>query len=168
MRSCAAAFGPVGICKVTARSYLRPSPHGLFRWPSPAPRSTGSPARRGNRTVRRPRLSVACDDAVALLLDTRLPGLIAEAVKGGQGIRGFYIADTDDFIYLGVMRKGFVPEEGDAVPMYRIPRDAETRLLIGKLPSFDVAVPETEELRLQLKKTEEVDDPLPPATPVGD
>jgi hypothetical protein len=87
----------------------------------------------------------------------------------GQGIRGFYIADTDDFIYLGVIRKGFVPEEpGDAVPMYRIPRDAETRLLIGKLQSFDAAVPETEELRLQLKETEEVDDPLPPVTPVGD
>jgi hypothetical protein len=82
----------------------------------------------------------------------------------GLGIRGFYIADTDDYIYLGVIREGYVPEEpGDAVPMYRIPRDAETRLLIGKLQPFETAVDETEQLRLQLKAAEEADDPLPPA-----
>lgn len=83
----------------------------------------------------------------------------------GQGIRGFYIADTDDFIYLGVIRQGFVPEDpGDAVPMYRIPRDDETRLLIGKLQPFDDAVPETEELRQQLIEVDE-EDPLPPSAP---
>lgn len=86
----------------------------------------------------------------------------------GLGIRGFYIADTDEFIYLGVIRQGFVPEEpGDAVPMYRIPRDEETRLLIGKLQLFDQAVTETEELRMQLKEAEQTDDPVPadPAEP---
>jgi hypothetical protein len=80
----------------------------------------------------------------------------------GYGIRGFYIADDADFIYIGVIRTNDVPDDpGDAVPMYRIPREDETRLLIGKLQPFDAAVEESEELRIQLKETELRNDPLP-------
>lgn len=60
------------------------------------------------------------------------------------------------------IRGGYAPKEpGDAIAMYPIPRDAETRLLIGKLQPFATAVGETEQLRLQLEAAEETDDPRP-------
>jgi hypothetical protein len=84
----------------------------------------------------------------------------------GHGIKGFYVADDADYIYIGVIREGFIPTgPGDAVPVYRIPREDETRLLIGKLQTFEAAVNEAEELRGQLKETEQFDDPLPPVDP---
>lgn len=85
----------------------------------------------------------------------------------GQGIRGFYVADNDDFIYLGVIRADYRPSAGAhpgepeaAVPLYRIPRTGNTRLLVGKLQGYDDAVAEAEDLRKQLKETKLIA-PLP-------
>lgn len=76
----------------------------------------------------------------------------------GQGIRGLYIADDDEYISIGVIRNGYVPPEADetvddTIPMYRIPRTDETRLLIGKAQGFNDAVGETEALPRQLRET---------------
>lgn len=75
----------------------------------------------------------------------------------GPGIRGLYVADTDDFVYIGVIRGGFEPLPGveprdrDAsFPLYRIPRTDLTRLLVGRPRPFDDAVVEAEDLRNQL------------------
>jgi hypothetical protein len=75
----------------------------------------------------------------------------------GQGIRGFYVADDDDAIWIGVIRadnpecETAAPE--DSIPLYRIPKDEDTRLLIGQLKPYAEATCEAEELRQQLKET---------------
>ncbi len=50
----------------------------------------------------------------------------------GHGLRGIYVADNDDFIYIGLIRKGRPHESpSNGVPLYRLPRIAESRTLIG-------------------------------------
>jgi hypothetical protein len=82
----------------------------------------------------------------------------------GAGIRGLYVGDNDDAIYIGVIRAGFEPNNpDDAPPLYRIPREDITRLLVGKPRKFEEAVSASESLRQQLKANEKLADPLPAA-----
>lgn len=70
---------------------------------------------------------------------------------GGEGIRGFYVADDEETIYLGVLRPGYPPDRsGDELPLYSIARDDDTRLLIGKTLPYLEAVDESKELQKKL------------------
>lgn len=109
----------------------------------------------------------ALNFAVAAEEDSIQPAAVLRDAKG-LGLRALYIADNDEYIWIGVIRRHAVPRDSiDAVPLYRIARTPSTRLLIGKLQPFREAVDETLELRAQLRETTAPGPRLPEDVPSG-
>ena len=64
--------------------------------------------------------------------------------KSGHGLHGFYVADTEDFIYLGLIREDYVgnrmgDDDAPPIPLYRLPREDETRFLLGPPQPWNTA-----------------------------
>jgi hypothetical protein len=75
----------------------------------------------------------------------------------GCGLRGFYVADTDEHVYLAVLRRerGEDPAPGDTIPLFRFPREDTTRVHIGELLPYDEALDVSTELREGLTERED-------------
>jgi hypothetical protein len=66
---------------------------------------------------------------------------------GGNGLHGLYVADTDDYIYIGLVRDEYpTADEDDPIPIYRLPRVEDTRFLVGDARPRQAAIDYSREL----------------------